>query len=60
MTRVGISPNLVAKLKKAYPKAIIGVKDSSGSAENTATLLADYPCHCGSRVCRGTLLSPKS
>ena len=26
----------------------------------TATLLADYPCHCGSRVCRGTLLSPKS
>ena len=42
MTRVGISPNLVAKLKKAYPKAIIGVKDSSGSAENTATLLADH------------------
>jgi SET domain-containing protein len=26
----------------------------------TATLLADYPCRCGSRVCRGTLLSPKS
>ena len=26
----------------------------------TASLLADYPCHCGSRACRGTLLSPKS
>lgn len=42
MTRIGISPALVARLKKAYPKAIIGVKDSSGSAENTATLLADH------------------
>mgnify|MGYP003345251422 FL=1 len=25
----------------------------------TPQLLADYPCHCGSTRCRGTLLAPK-
>ena len=25
----------------------------------TPALLADYPCRCGSKACRGTLLSPK-
>lgn len=25
----------------------------------TPKLKADYPCHCGSKLCRGTLLAPK-
>ena len=29
-------------------------------ARYTPKLLADYPCWCGARACRGTLLAPKS
>jgi|APCry1669190288_1035285.scaffolds.fasta_scaffold34667_1 4-hydroxy-tetrahydrodipicolinate synthase len=41
MTRVGVYPSLVYRLKKAFPKVILGVKDSSGNGENTAQLLAE-------------------
>src|SRR5437870_8909653 len=36
---VGITPNLVERLLKAYPNAIAGMKDSSGDWKNTKTFL---------------------
>ena len=36
---VGITPNLVERLVKAYPNAIAGMKDSSGDWNNTKTFL---------------------
>jgi len=36
---VGITPNLVERLLKAYPNAIAGMKDSSGDWNNTKTFL---------------------
>jgi 4-hydroxy-tetrahydrodipicolinate synthase len=36
---VGITPKLVARLLKAYPTAIAGMKDSSGDWSNTKTFL---------------------
>src|SRR5205809_3457772 len=36
---VGITPNLVERLLKAYPTAIAGMKDSSGDWNNTKTFL---------------------
>jgi 4-hydroxy-tetrahydrodipicolinate synthase len=36
---VGIMPNLVERLLKAYPTAIAGMKDSSGDWNNTKTFL---------------------
>ena len=36
---VGITPRLVARLLKAYPNAIVGMKDSSGDWNNTKTFL---------------------
>src|SRR6188474_1668144 len=36
---VGITPNLVERLLKAYPTAIAGMKDSSGDWSNTKTFL---------------------
>src|SRR5215831_11520311 len=36
---VGITPNLVERLVKAYPGAIAGMKDSSGDWNNTKTFL---------------------
>jgi 4-hydroxy-tetrahydrodipicolinate synthase len=36
---VGITPNLVERLLKAYPDAIAGMKDSSGDWNNTKTFL---------------------
>ena len=36
---VGITPQLVERLLKAYPKAIAGMKDSSGDWNNTRTFL---------------------
>lgn len=36
---VGLSVDLIKRLKAAYPTAIFGVKDSSGSFENTRELL---------------------
>ncbi|PYK48119.1 MAG: dihydrodipicolinate synthase family protein [Verrucomicrobia bacterium] len=36
---VGVTPKLVERLLKAYPKAIAGMKDSSGNWNNTKTFL---------------------
>src|SRR5438552_13671901 len=36
---IGITPKLVARLLKAYPHAIAGLKDSSGDWNNTKTFL---------------------
>ena len=39
---VGITPKLVERLLKAYPKAIAGMKDSSGDWKNTKTFLGAF------------------
>src|SRR5690349_10545915 len=39
---VGITPNLVERLVKAYPSAIAGIKDSSGDWNNTKTILDEF------------------
>ena len=39
VAKVGISPQLIERLLKAYPTAIAGIKDSSGDWPNTKTLL---------------------
>ena len=36
---VGLSIDLVSKLKKSYPDIVVGIKDSSGDWENTKSLL---------------------
>src|SRR5207244_8148382 len=36
---VGVTPKLVERLRKAYPNAIAGMKDSSGDWNNTKTFL---------------------
>jgi 4-hydroxy-tetrahydrodipicolinate synthase len=48
---VGITPNLVERLLKAYPSATAGMKDSSGDWDNTKTFLdafAGESCQSGS------------
>jgi 4-hydroxy-tetrahydrodipicolinate synthase len=48
---VGITPNLVERLLKAYPRAIAGMKDSSGDWKNTKNFLdafAGGSCQSGS------------
>jgi 4-hydroxy-tetrahydrodipicolinate synthase len=40
---VGYSLDLVGRLIKAYPKTVVGLKDSSGDWNNTAALLDRYP-----------------
>jgi 4-hydroxy-tetrahydrodipicolinate synthase len=42
MTGVPLSPALVGRLRTAFPGLVAGVKDSSGSWDNTATLLAQH------------------
>jgi 4-hydroxy-tetrahydrodipicolinate synthase len=42
VSQVPITPGLVARLLKAYPRAIAGMKDSSGDWKNTATMLAEF------------------
>ena len=36
---VGLSIDLVSKLRKSYPDIVVGIKDSSGNWENTKSLL---------------------
>src|SRR5262249_2897351 len=43
---VGITPNLVERLVKAYPSAIAGMKDSSGDWDNTKTFLDAFARGC--------------
>jgi 4-hydroxy-tetrahydrodipicolinate synthase len=40
---VGYSLDLVGRLIKAYPRTVVGLKDSSGDWNNTAALLDRYP-----------------
>jgi 4-hydroxy-tetrahydrodipicolinate synthase len=39
IAQVGFGPKLVERLRKAYPRAIAGMKDSSGDFANTRTML---------------------
>src|SRR5262249_1112323 len=41
MTRVGLSHELIARLQRAFPAAILGVKDSNGNWPDTERLLAE-------------------
>jgi len=43
VTSVGVSPAVVARLAKAFPGLISGVKDSSGDWDNTAAMLKLTP-----------------
>jgi 4-hydroxy-tetrahydrodipicolinate synthase len=42
VTQVAISPELVGRLKTAFPGVVIGVKDSSGDWANSARLVAEH------------------
>jgi 4-hydroxy-tetrahydrodipicolinate synthase len=43
VAQVGYSLDLVGRLIKAYPKTVVGLKDSSGDWDNTAALLERFP-----------------
>ena len=47
---VGVTPKLVERLLKAYPKAIAGMKDSSGDWNNTKTFLDAFAVRAGRAV----------
>ena len=47
---VGITPKLVERLLKAYPNAIVGMKDSSGDWNNTKTFLDAFAVRVGRAV----------
>lgn len=42
MAQVGISPDLVGRLREAFPGVIAGMKDSSGDWDNTATMIERF------------------
>ena len=42
IAQVGFGPRLVERLRKAYPRAIAGMKDSSGDFGNTRTMLEAF------------------
>jgi 4-hydroxy-tetrahydrodipicolinate synthase len=42
VTAVGLSVDLIGRLKKAFPRQVKGVKDSSGDWENTHALLKQH------------------
>lgn len=50
---VAISAELITRLRDAYPKTVVGIKDSSGDWDNTRALLEDFP---GFRVFPGNEL----
>ena len=43
VAQVGFSGNLIGRLLAAYPRAIAGMKDSSGDWSNTAALIERFP-----------------
>src|SRR5256886_13033660 len=47
---VGVTPKLVERLLKAYPKAIAGMKDSSGDWNNTKAFLDAFAVRAGQAV----------
>ncbi len=42
VSQVGISLSLIERLLKAYPRAVAGIKDSSGDWNNTAAMLREF------------------
>lgn len=42
IAQVGFGPDLVARLLRAYPRTIAGMKDSSGDLDHTRTMLARF------------------
>ena len=63
VSQVPITRVLVARLLKAYPGTIAGMKDSSGDWNNTAAMLADFGaqgfdvfCGSGHEDMSGTLI----
>jgi len=43
MAAVGFSLDLIGKLIEAYPDVVVGMKDSSGDAENTLSVIKAFP-----------------
>ncbi|MEZ5669743.1 MAG: dihydrodipicolinate synthase family protein [Alphaproteobacteria bacterium] len=43
VAQVGFSPALVGRLVEAFPGTVVGIKDSSGDWDNTATYLREFP-----------------
>lgn len=43
MSGVALTLNLVDRLVNAYPTTVVGLKDSGGDFQNTATLLKEFP-----------------
>ncbi len=43
VSQVPISLDLVARLREAYPKTVVGLKDSSGDWNNTKAMLERFP-----------------
>jgi 4-hydroxy-tetrahydrodipicolinate synthase len=43
LSTVPITAGLVGKLSAAYPRTVVGLKDSSGDWSNTANLLKEFP-----------------
>ena len=43
MAAVGFSLDLIGRLTEAYPEIIVGMKDSSGDAENTLSVIKAFP-----------------
>ena len=43
VAQVGFSLPLIGRLIKAFPKTVVGLKDSSGDWSNTAAILEAYP-----------------
>lgn len=43
VAQVGFSLPLIARLRKAYPETVVGLKDSSGDWANTKAILDEFP-----------------
>ena len=43
VAQVGFSIKLIERLRNAYPKTVVGIKDSSGDWNNLSTILKEFP-----------------
>jgi 4-hydroxy-tetrahydrodipicolinate synthase len=53
VAQVGFSLDLIERLIKAFPKVVVGIKDSSGDFAHTRQLLARFPgwgTYCGNEI----------
>jgi len=53
ISQIGLSLDLIGRLLGKFPDSIVGLKDSSGDWNNTASILKEYPTlatFCGSEV----------